>query len=52
MFDAEARYGRDVISGRIKLPSQGEMLKHNREWRDREEALENPYQEINSDGSS
>ena len=39
MFDAQAWYARDVILGRIALPSADDMAKHSRLWRDREEAL-------------
>ena len=46
MFDAQAWYARDVMLGRIALPSGDEMAKHSQAWRDREEALENPEQEI------
>ena len=46
MFDAQAWYARDVILGRLALPSRDEMAKHSRAWREREEALENPEQEI------
>ena len=46
MFDAQAWYARDVILGRLALPSRDEMAKHSQAWREREEALENPEQEI------
>ena len=46
MFDAQAWYARDVILGRLALPSRDEMAKNSRAWREREEALENPEQEI------
>jgi len=46
MFDAQAWYARDVILGRIELPSKSEMAKHSRVWRDREETLTNPEQDI------
>ena len=46
MFDAQAWYARDVILGRLALPSRDEMAKNSRSWREREEALENPEQEI------
>ncbi|PRZ55849.1 trimethylamine monooxygenase [Paraburkholderia fungorum] len=39
MFDAQAWYARDVILGRIALPSKEEMNKNNLEWRAREEKL-------------
>ncbi len=40
MFDAQGWYARDVIMGKISLPSKDEMLKSNQEWKDREEKLE------------
>ncbi len=46
MFDAQAWYARDVILGRLALPSRDEMAKNSQAWREREEALENPEQEI------
>lgn len=39
MFDAQAWYARDVILGRIDLPSKAEMTKHSKSWRAREEKL-------------
>lgn len=41
MFDAQAWYARDVILGRIALPSQAEMHAEDLAWREREEALRN-----------
>jgi trimethylamine monooxygenase len=46
MFDAEAWFARDVILGRVELPSQDEMQKDMAAWTAREEALENAYQMI------
>ena len=46
MFDAQAWYARDVILGRITLPSKEEMGQHIAKWVDREEKLENPFQQI------
>ena len=46
MFDAQAWYARDVIMGRIALPSKEEMQKHSAEWRAREETLEDDEQMI------
>ena len=46
MFDAQAWYARDVILGRIKLPTHDEMARESAEWVKREEALENPHQDI------
>ena len=39
MFDAQAWYARDVILGRIKLPSAAEMAADSQKWRAREETL-------------
>ena len=41
MFDAQAWYSRDVIQGRIALPSLAKMRANSAEWRAREEKLEN-----------
>ena len=38
MFDAQAWYARDVILGRIELPSLEEMQSHTKEWHERETA--------------
>jgi trimethylamine monooxygenase len=46
MFDAQAWYTRDVIMGRIALPSKSEMRAHSQAWRDREETLETAEQMI------
>lgn len=46
MFDAEAWFARDVIMGRIELPSLPEMQKDMQAWTAREEALEDAYQMI------
>ncbi len=46
MFDAQAWYARDVIMGRIALPSLAEMRKHSQAWRDREEKLADDEQMI------
>ena len=46
MFDAQAWYARDVILGRISLPSKEEMSAHSAEWRAREETLEDDEQMI------
>lgn len=40
MFDAQAWYARDVILGRIDLPSKDDMTKDSMAWRAREEKLE------------
>ena len=39
MFDAQAWYARDVIMGRIELPSKDEMLAHTKDWDEREGTL-------------
>jgi trimethylamine monooxygenase len=46
MFDAQAWYARDVILGRIQLPSYDEMAASSREWREREEGLKDPHDHI------
>ena len=46
MFDAQAWFARDVIMGRIKLPSQDAMRKDSAAWRSREEKLEDAEQMI------
>ena len=46
MFDAQAWYARDIILGRIKLPSLDAMTKDSKKWRKREEKLETAGQMI------
>ena len=46
MFDAQAWYARDVIMGKIKVPSYEEMTRHSAKWRAREESLQNDEQMI------
>ena len=46
MFDAQAWYARDVMLGRIKLPSKMAMQADSAQWREREEALEDDYDAI------
>ena len=46
MFDAQAWYARDVILGRIALPSLDEQDANIKHWRAREEVLEDPFQAI------
>jgi trimethylamine monooxygenase len=46
MFDAQAWYARDVILGRIKLPSTGDQAADMVRWTAREEALANPFESI------
>ena len=42
MFDAQAWYARDIITGKIALPSKAEMEADASAWQTREEALEDP----------
>lgn len=46
MFDAQAWYVRDVILGRIKLPSKPKMAAHSKAWRRRELKLADAEQMI------
>ena len=46
MFDAQAWYARDVVLGRIPLPSAETQAADIAAWRAREEALEDPSQQI------
>ncbi len=46
MFDAQAWWARDVVLGKIALPSAAEMAADADAWLKREEALEDPYQDI------
>ena len=46
MFDSQAWFARDVIMGRIKLPSLANMRKDSMKWRKREEKLETAEQMI------
>ena len=46
MFDAQAWYARDVILGRIGLPSAETMSQDIKLWRQREEATTNPFEAI------
>ncbi len=46
MFDAQAWYARDVMSGRIALPSAEAMAEDIKQWRAREEATSNPFEAI------
>ncbi|MDE0749884.1 MAG: NAD(P)/FAD-dependent oxidoreductase [Acidimicrobiales bacterium] len=50
MFDAQAWYARDVILGRIELPSDEEMDAYESHWLALEEALETAYEEIDFQG--
>ena len=46
MFDAQAWYARDVILGRIALPSAEAMSQDISAWRAREEAVADPFEAI------
>ena len=46
MFDAQAWWVRDCIMGRIELPSKSQMKAHSQKWRDREETLASPEEQI------
>ena len=46
MFDAQAWYVRDIIMGRIGVPSAEEMARDINAWQEREGKLEDPLQEI------
>ena len=46
MFDCQAWYARDVIMGKIKMPSDNEMDNDIKKWVSMEEKLENPDQMI------
>ncbi|EXJ12964.1 MULTISPECIES: NAD(P)-binding domain-containing protein [Nitrincola] len=51
MFDAQAWYARDVILGRITLPSKEEMIADNLAWRAKEETLETAQEMFEFQGS-
>jgi trimethylamine monooxygenase len=46
MFDAQAWYARDVIMGRIALPSAADRAQDIDKWRGREEQLKDPIEDI------
>ncbi|PSJ58867.1 NAD(P)-binding domain-containing protein [Pseudaminobacter soli (ex Li et al. 2025)] len=46
MFDAQAWFARDVMLGRVTLPSKDEMMADSQRWRDREEQLQDAGQMI------
>ena len=50
MFDAQAWWARDVVLGRIELPSAAEMAADSAAWLEREEALGTAYEEIDFQG--
>ena len=51
MFDAQAWYARDVILGRIALPSQAEMIADSQQWQAREQTLETNQQMFEFQGA-
>ncbi|NEO85989.1 MAG: NAD(P)/FAD-dependent oxidoreductase [Spirulina sp. SIO3F2] len=46
MFDVQAWYARDVILGRIDLPDAAVMAQDMAHWQQREEALQNEFEQI------
>ena len=46
MFDAQAWYARDVIMGRVALPTQPEMQLDINDWRAQEDSLADDYEAI------
>lgn len=46
MFDVQAWYARDVVLGRIPLPSSEEMASDIAAWQTREESLSDPFEQI------
>lgn len=50
MFDAQAWFARDVMMGRIELPSAAEQKAHSAFWIEREAGLETAYEEIDFQG--
>ncbi len=50
MFDAQAWYARDVIMGKLDVPSQAEMAKDIAEWRAKEDAIADDYASIEFQG--
>jgi trimethylamine monooxygenase len=50
MFDAQAWYARDVMMGKISLPSIAQMQAHSEEWNDKEGTLEDAKQMIEFQG--
>ena len=51
MFDAQAWYARDVILGRLDLPSEEEMYADIEKWRADEDAIEDDYGAIEYQGN-
>lgn len=52
MFDAQAWYARDIIMGRISLPSLEQMRANSQKWREREEMLETDEDMIEFQGDN
>ena len=50
MLDAQAWWARDVMLGRIELPSAADMAADSAAWLEREEALGTAYEEIDFQG--
>jgi trimethylamine monooxygenase len=50
MFDAQAWYARDVILGKINLPSFDEMTSHTKEWHEKETAQDDVVYAISFQG--
>ncbi len=50
MFDAQAWYSRDVILGKIELPSLSEMQTHTKKWHEKEQQLEDAKAMISFQG--
>ena len=46
MFDLQAFVARDIMIGKISLPTKEERQKNNDEWLAREEKLSNPHEDI------
>lgn len=51
MFDAQAWYARDVMLGRITLPSREQMEKENLHWREQEEKISSDQEAFEFQGS-
>ena len=50
MFDAQAWYARDVIMGKVDVPSQEEMAKDIAEWQAKEDVIADDYASIEFQG--
>ena len=51
MFDAQAWYARDVIMGKLTVPSEAEMHQDINEWRAKEDTLADDYAAIEFQGN-